>query len=61
VTTHNELQIILEAQRQGKEYVELEVIGSQGPYIAAFCGVCGRMVHRADCHRVRMADEGKKA
>lgn len=47
--THEELQTIIDAKLQGKDYIEYEVMTPNGSWIALFCGRCGRIVHHPDC------------
>lgn len=47
--THNELQVIIEANKQEKDYLEMEVKTPNGSWIAPFCGICGRIVHHPEC------------
>lgn len=54
--THDELQIILEAKRQEKEYIEIPVIISNGTWNALFCGTCGRIVHHPDCSKANWTE-----
>lgn len=47
--TLDEARIILEAEKQNKEYINLEIQSLNGNWTAPFCGSCGRIVHHPDC------------
>lgn len=47
--THDELQVILEAKKQEKDYINIEVQTPNGSWVAPFCGKCGRIIHHPDC------------
>lgn len=52
--THDELQIILEAKKQGKDIVNIEIQTEKGSsWAASFCGKCGRIIHNPDCPEMR--------
>jgi len=54
--TYDELQVILEAKRQGKEYIEIPVITENGTWNAPFCGTCGRIIHHPDCSKANWSN-----
>lgn len=47
--THEELQVIIDAKLQNKDYVEYKIVTQNGGWTAPFCGRCGRIVHHPDC------------
>jgi len=47
--THDELQVILEAKKQEKDYINIEVRTPNRDWMAPFCGKCGRIIHHPDC------------
>jgi len=47
--THDELQVILEAKKQEKEYIEVQILTPNGSWTAPMCGTCGRIIHHPNC------------